>query len=363
MLVAGEPGIGKSTLLLDVAGRAAREGPEGGASSTSPVRESAAQVRTRAERIEAMARTPLSRVGDRPGDRARPDRQVEPELVIVDSVQTISSGEIDGAAGNVGQVREVAAALIQAAKVRAASRSLLVGHVTRTARSPSRVLEHLVDIVVQFEGDRHSRLRLVHAVRTVSARPTRSAASTSPMSASSASPAPVKLFLQPDRRVPGHLRTVTLEGGGRWSRGGPGPRRRHRPAHPRGHLGARPRAVDMIWPSRARPPPIGKRDVCTSTDPSAGSASPSQPATWRSRSRSRSAVTDRPVRAGCAFGEVGPPAVRRSPGLIVASPRQRLELSVPWVPRGVLGAGPVPPEVQVVEVGTVLRAVQTLAAP
>ena len=167
VLVAGEPGIGKSTLLLDVAGRAAREGGPEGERRVLYVtgEESAAQVRTRAERIEAMARTLfLASETDLATVLGQIER-VEPELVIVDSVQTISSGEIDGAAGNVGQVREVAAALIQAAKSRGVA-VLLVGHVTKDGSiAGPRVLEHLVDVVVQFEGDRHSRLRLVRAVK------------------------------------------------------------------------------------------------------------------------------------------------------------------------------------------------------
>ena len=91
--------------------------------------------------------------------------QIRPDLVIVDSVQTIASGEVEGSAGNVAQVREVAASLIQLAKSRGIA-IMLVGHVTKDGSiAGPRVLEHLVDVVVQFEGDRHSRLRLVRAVK------------------------------------------------------------------------------------------------------------------------------------------------------------------------------------------------------
>jgi DNA repair protein RadA/Sms len=80
-------------------------------------------------------------------------------------VQTIASGEVEGSAGNVAQVREVAASLIQLAKSRGIA-IMLVGHVTKDGSiAGPRVLEHLVDVVVQFEGDRHSRLRLVRAVK------------------------------------------------------------------------------------------------------------------------------------------------------------------------------------------------------
>jgi len=162
VLVAGEPGIGKSTLLLDVAARAARQNQSVLYISGE---ESAAQIRMRAERIEAMAKnlflaaeTDLATVLGQIG-------QVHPDLVVIDSVQTIASGEVEGSAGNVSQIREVAASLIQLAKNQGIS-ILLVGHVTKDGSiAGPRVLEHLVDVVIQFEGDRHSRLRLVRAVK------------------------------------------------------------------------------------------------------------------------------------------------------------------------------------------------------
>jgi DNA repair protein RadA/Sms len=162
VLLAGEPGIGKSTLLLDVAARAAREGRDVLYVSGE---ESAAQVRTRAERIEAMADTLfLASETDLATVLGQIER-VRPALVVVDSVQTIASADIEGQAGNVTQVREVAATLIQTAKSRGIA-VLLVGHVTKDGSiAGPRVLEHLVDVVLQFEGDRHSRLRLVRAVK------------------------------------------------------------------------------------------------------------------------------------------------------------------------------------------------------
>ena len=162
VLVAGDPGIGKSTLLLDVAARAAAgAGPALYVSGE----ESAAQVRMRAERIGAVtdglylaSETDLSSV-------LAHLEAVQPRLVVVDSVQTISSQEVDGAAGNVAQVREVAASVIREAKQRGIA-TVLVGHVTKEgAIAGPRVLEHLVDVVVTFEGERHSRLRLIRAVK------------------------------------------------------------------------------------------------------------------------------------------------------------------------------------------------------
>ncbi len=160
VLVAGEPGIGKSTLLLDVAARAARESRDVLYVSGE---ESAAQVRMRAERIEAMARTLFLASETDLATVLGQIEQVQPDLVIIDSVQTIASADIEGAAGNVAQVREVAASVIQHAKARNIA-VMLVGHVTKDgAIAGPRVLEHLVDVVVQFEGERHSRLRLVRA--------------------------------------------------------------------------------------------------------------------------------------------------------------------------------------------------------
>jgi DNA repair protein RadA/Sms len=162
VLLAGEPGVGKSTLLLDVASRAA--------SHRRRVlyvtgEESAAQVRLRAERIGALRpRLLLAAETDLATVLGHVD-QVQPDLLVVDSVQTIASDGVEGAAGNVSQVREVAASLIRVAKARNMA-TVLVGHVTKDGGiAGPRVLEHLVDVVCQFEGDRHNRLRMVRAVK------------------------------------------------------------------------------------------------------------------------------------------------------------------------------------------------------
>ncbi|MFJ9415443.1 MULTISPECIES: DNA repair protein RadA [unclassified Streptomyces] len=162
VLLAGEPGVGKSTLLLDVAAKAAS-----GDHRTLYVtgEESASQVRLRADRIGALhddlylaAETDLSAV------LGHLDT-VKPSLLVLDSVQTVASPEIDGAPGGMAQVREVAGALIRASKERGMA-TLLVGHVTKDgAIAGPRLLEHLVDVVLQFEGDRHARLRLVRGVK------------------------------------------------------------------------------------------------------------------------------------------------------------------------------------------------------
>jgi DNA repair protein RadA/Sms len=162
VLVAGEPGVGKSTLLLDVAARAAR-----GRSEVLYIsgEESAAQVRSRADRIGAVADTLYLASETDLGTVLGHIEARSPALLVVDSVQTVASADVEGQPGNVSQVREVAANLIQAAKARGMA-VLLVGHVTKDGSiAGPRVLEHLVDVVVQFEGDRHSRLRLVRAVK------------------------------------------------------------------------------------------------------------------------------------------------------------------------------------------------------
>ena len=163
VLLAGEPGVGKSTLALDVAARAARIG-------RSPVlyltgEESASQVRLRAERIGALEDTLLLAAEADLGRALGHLEQVRPSLAIVDSVQTLSTDQVEGSPGGVSQVRAVAAGLIAHAKAHGIP-VLLIGHVTKDGSiAGPRVLEHLVDVVCQFEGDRHSRLRLLRAVK------------------------------------------------------------------------------------------------------------------------------------------------------------------------------------------------------
>ncbi|MCL2850696.1 MAG: DNA repair protein RadA [Micrococcales bacterium] len=162
VLLAGEPGVGKSTLLLDVAARAARAGRT---VLYVTGEESTAQVRLRAGRIRALDPSLLLASEN---DLAAVLGHVEataPDLLVVDSVQTVASSQVDGAPGGVGQVREVAAALIAVAKTRGVP-VVLVGHVTKDGSvAGPRTLEHLVDVVCQFEGERTSRLRLLRATK------------------------------------------------------------------------------------------------------------------------------------------------------------------------------------------------------
>jgi DNA repair protein RadA/Sms len=210
VLLAGEPGIGKSTLALDVAARAAREGRTVLYVSGE---ESAAQVRLRAARIGALADSLYLAAETDLGAILGQLERVRPALLVVDSVQAVTSAEVDGAPGNVGQVREVASALIHAAKATTTS-AMLIGHVTKDGSiAGPRVLEHLVDVVVQFEGERHSRLRLVRAVKNRFG-PTDEVGCFDLGDAGIVGlPDPSGLFLTSrDRAVPGTCVTVTLEG-------------------------------------------------------------------------------------------------------------------------------------------------------
>jgi len=163
VLLAGEPGVGKSTLLLEVAHRFAARGAERALIVTGE--ESPAQVRLRAERTHSVHPGLFLAAENDLGALLTHLDDVGPGLLVVDSIQTISTETSDGAAGGVPQIRAVAAALIGVAKARGIA-TVLVGHVTKDGSiAGPRVLEHLVDVVLHFEGDRHSSLRLVRATK------------------------------------------------------------------------------------------------------------------------------------------------------------------------------------------------------
>jgi len=161
-LLAGEPGVGKSTLLLEVAARWARSGH-----TTLYVtgEESAAQVRLRAGRTNAVADQLYLAAETDLGTVLGHIEEVRPSLMVLDSVQTIGTAEADGSPGGVTQVREVTSALVRVAKRRGMA-VIIVGHVTKEgAIAGPRLLEHLVDVVLAFEGDRHSGFRMVRATK------------------------------------------------------------------------------------------------------------------------------------------------------------------------------------------------------
>ncbi|GAB2933808.1 DNA repair protein RadA [Rhodococcus aerolatus] len=167
VLLAGEPGVGKSTLLLEVV-RSWAVGPPDGRSGTALYvtgEESAAQVRLRAERTGAVHESVwLAAENDLATLLGHVDA-VGPDLLVVDSVQTMHAAGTDGASGGVAQVKAVTAALTSLARARGLP-VVLVGHVTKDgAIAGPRSLEHMVDVVLHFEGERHSTVRMVRGVK------------------------------------------------------------------------------------------------------------------------------------------------------------------------------------------------------
>ncbi len=162
VLLAGEPGVGKSTLLLEVARRWAEAGRR---ALYITGEESAGQVRMRAERTDAVHENVLLAAET---DLATVFAHVEetaPTLLVVDSVQTMVAADVDGVTGGVTQIRAVTTALTSLAK-HSGIAVLLVGHVTKDgAVAGPRSLEHLVDVVLSFEGDKHSTLRMVRGIK------------------------------------------------------------------------------------------------------------------------------------------------------------------------------------------------------
>ena len=161
VLLGGEPGVGKSTLLLSTLGAVARSGRD---ALLVTGEESVAQVRLRAERlggtdeVRILAETELDAVC------ATLERE-KPAVCVIDSVQTLYAGELGSAPGSVAQVREAASRLLRVAKQSGVA-TVLVGHVTKDgAVAGPRVLEHLVDCVLQFEGDRYHAHRILRATK------------------------------------------------------------------------------------------------------------------------------------------------------------------------------------------------------
>jgi DNA repair protein RadA/Sms len=162
VLLGGEPGIGKSTLLLQAAALFAQ--------STGPVlycsgEESEHQVKSRGERLGVGA-APLYLLAETCTERILEEvARIRPALLIVDSIQTVFSTKLQSAPGSVGQIRETATQLLFAAKAQNLP-TILVGHVTKDgALAGPKVLEHVVDTVLYFEGERHHTHRVVRAVK------------------------------------------------------------------------------------------------------------------------------------------------------------------------------------------------------
>jgi DNA repair protein RadA/Sms len=161
VLLGGEPGIGKSTLLLQAAANMARGGPVLYASGE----ESEHQIKSRGERLN-VGQAPLYLLAETCLERILEEiARIRPALVIVDSVQTIFSLKFQSAPGSIGQVREAATQLLFTAKGQNIP-TFLVGHVTKDGSlAGPKALEHVVDTVLYFEGERHHSHRVVRAVK------------------------------------------------------------------------------------------------------------------------------------------------------------------------------------------------------
>jgi DNA repair protein RadA/Sms len=161
-LLGGEPGMGKSTLLLQALGAIAARGTR---CLLVTAEESVAQVRLRADRLPTLApdlfvvsETSLPAV-------AAHVEALAPEVCAIDSIQTVHDPDAPGSAGSVAQVRDGAQAVVRLAKERNVA-VVIVGHVTKDgALAGPRALEHVVDTVLSFEGDRHHALRMLRAVK------------------------------------------------------------------------------------------------------------------------------------------------------------------------------------------------------
>lgn len=162
ILLAGQPGIGKSTLLLQVSAFVARQKSVLYASGE----ESAGQVKLRAERLGAERSESLSFAASTSADDiAATIRSGGYKLVIIDSIQTLALDEITSAPGTVSQITNSSNVIIRAAKQSGAA-VILVGHVTKEGSiAGPKVLEHLVDVVLQFEGDRYGGFKIVRAAK------------------------------------------------------------------------------------------------------------------------------------------------------------------------------------------------------
>jgi DNA repair protein RadA/Sms len=162
VLIGGDPGIGKSTLLLQLSGQLAETDRDvlyvSGEESASQIKMRAERLQVNSERFYLYPETDMSNI------RAVIE-ELHPEYVIIDSVQTMQEPDIDSAVGSVSQIREITAELMQIAKTNNIT-IFIVGHVTKGgAIAGPKILEHMVDTVLYFEGDLHHTYRILRAVK------------------------------------------------------------------------------------------------------------------------------------------------------------------------------------------------------
>ncbi len=162
VLLGGEPGIGKSTILLQIANRIATE--YGNVLYISG-EESPSQIKLRAERLEAISSELYVKAENQLEEMISDIRNQKPFMTVVDSIQTTTWSQLTSAPGSVAQVRDCTALLVQLAK-ETNTPIVLVGHVTKEGHiAGPRMMEHLVDVVLYFEGDRHHHYRLLRGVK------------------------------------------------------------------------------------------------------------------------------------------------------------------------------------------------------
>lgn len=162
ILLGGDPGIGKSTLIMQVAGRLAGRGAKVlYISAEESVQQTALRARRlglKDERVDLASESSLDAIVDTALSR-------QPDILIVDSIQTVFTSDVESAPGSVSQVRECASRLLNLAKTKHIS-VVLIGHVTKDGSlAGPRVLEHMVDTVLAFEGDHHQQFRLLRALK------------------------------------------------------------------------------------------------------------------------------------------------------------------------------------------------------
>ncbi len=280
MLIGGDPGIGKSTLLLQAARCAAAR------RAARALRHRRGKRRAgRAALAPARAR-PLAGAGAG-RDPAREDprharRRTQPAIAVIDSIQTVYSDQLTSAPGSVAQVRECAAHLTRFAKA-SGTAIVLVGHVTKEgALAGPRVLEHMVDTVLYFEGDTHSSFRLVRAIKNRFGAVNEIGVFAMTERGLKGVANPSAIFLSPARRAgarqlrAGHARRHAADAG---RDPGAGRLRRAEPAAPVGRPRARPArdAAGRAAPPRGRG--LRATRTCSSTR-SAACASASRRPTW-----------------------------------------------------------------------------------
>ena len=215
VLLAGEPGVGKSTLLLEVAARYAVQARW---KDLSPVlyvtgEESVAQVSRRAQRVGALESKLLIATENHMSGVEELVRTEKPSLFVVDSVQTMTSDLVDGVPGSVGQVKAVTSQIVSLAK-QLGIPAVIVGHVTKDGNiAGPKTLEHLVDVVCQFEGDATGRLRLLRSLKNRYGSTDEVGCFTLEEDGVHEVPDPSSLFTSETHgQAPGSVLTVTVDG-------------------------------------------------------------------------------------------------------------------------------------------------------